>query len=109
MFVPRFAFKILMNASAMHMSVIRYVQIFPEVITVLVIRVITCKIERIVLILMNVLTKHTIAVHWLRAQIHLASSLAHVTLVIQEMEHTAKVSVDALVGLSICVLYWLFD
>ena len=105
MLVSHFPFKILMNVSAMHMSAIRYVQIFPEVITALVIPVTTLKMQHIVLTLMNALTIRTTAVHWQRAQIHLASSLALVTLAIQEIEHSAKVSVDALVGLSICVFY----
>ena len=88
------------------MGAIRYAQIFSEVITVPVIQVITCKIERIVLTLMNVLTIHTIAVHWLRVQIHLVFSTAPATVVLLEMEHFAKVSFDYFVGLMSCVLHW---
>ena len=78
----------------MHMSAIRYVQIFTEVIIVPVIRVITCKMQHIVLTLTNVLTIHTIAVNWLRVQIHLVFSTAPATVVSLEMELIAEVSVD---------------
>ena len=89
----------------MHMSAIRYAKIFLEVIIVLVIRVTTYKIQHIVLTLMNVLTRRTIAVRWLRVQIHLVSSTAPATVVSLEMGHFARVMVvDVVCRLMIYIL-----
>ena len=95
-----------MNVSAMHMSAIRYAQIFLEVIIVPVIRVITYKIQHIALTLMNVLTTRTTAVNWPRVQIHLVSSTALATVVSLEMELIAEVSVDKNFERTIRAVHW---
>ena len=53
--------------------------------------VIPYKIKHIVVILMNVLTKHIIAIRWLPVQTYQAVSIVHVTMGLLEMEHLAKV------------------
>ena len=73
------------------MDAIKSARISLEATIVPVILVIPYEIEHIVVILMNVLTKHIIAIRWLPVQTHQAVSIVHVTMGLLEMEHPAKV------------------
>ena len=80
-----------MNVSTRLMVATRYARIFLEAITVPVTLAIIYLTKHIVVMLMNVLQIHIIAVHWLLVQTYLVFSIALATVGLLEMEHFAKV------------------